>query len=56
MRKPYLTDVTDAEWVFIEPCLPAPKPGGRPRKHTVRETLNAIFYIIRKGTLGAFEV
>jgi putative transposase len=48
-RKRYLTDLTDAEWEIVEPYLPAPKSGGRPRLHSVREILNAIFYILRAG-------
>lgn len=48
-RKPYSTDLTDAQWKRIEPHVPAPKPGGRPRLHTIREILNAIFYILRAG-------
>jgi putative transposase len=48
-RKPYSTDLTDEEWKRIEPYVPAPKPGGRPRLHPIREILNAIFYILRAG-------
>jgi len=48
-RKPYSTDLTDAEWKIIEPHVPAPKSGGRPRLHSIREILNAIFYILRAG-------
>jgi transposase len=49
MRKPYSTDLSDAEWSCIEPHLPTPKATGRPRVHTLREVLNAIFYIVRSG-------
>jgi len=48
-RQPYPTDLSDVEWQHIEPYLPAPKPGGRPRVHSLREILNAIFYIVRSG-------
>lgn len=48
-RQPYPTDLSDVEWQRIEPHLPAPKPGGRPRVHSLREILNAIFYIVRSG-------
>ncbi len=48
-RKPYPTDLTNAEWERIEPHVPAPKPGGRPRRHPIREILNAIFYLLRAG-------
>jgi len=49
MRKACQTDLSDAEWAYIEPHLPAPKPGGRPRVHTVREILDSVFYVVRGG-------
>jgi putative transposase len=49
MRKPYPTDLSDAEWNYIEPHLPPPKGRGRPRIHSFREILDAIFYILRSG-------
>jgi putative transposase len=49
MRKPYLTDLSDAEWACLEPYLPAPKANGRPRVYPLREILNAILYIVRSG-------
>ena len=49
MRRAYQTDLSDAEWSHIEPLVPAPKAPGRPRVHTLREILNAIFYIVRSG-------
>src|SRR5829696_3422425 len=49
MRKPYPTDLSDAEWNYIEPHLPAPKGYGRPRNHTLREIINAVFYILKSG-------
>jgi putative transposase len=48
-RKQYSTDLTDAEWQRIEPHVPVPLAGGRPRLHPIREILNAIFYILRAG-------
>ena len=49
-RKAYHTDLKDKEWELIEECfkLEKKKPG-RPRKHTIREILNGIFYVIRTG-------
>src|SRR3712207_3734198 len=41
MRKPYPTDLSDAEWHYIEPHMPTPKGHGRPRTHDLREILNA---------------
>ena len=49
MRKTYPTDLSDAEWKYIEPHLPAPKGYGRPRTHDLREILNAIFYLLKSG-------
>src|ERR687897_2536255 len=49
MRRPYPTDLSDAEWLCLEPYLPTPKAPGRPRVHSLREILNAIFYIARSG-------
>ena len=49
MRKPYPTDLSDAEWNYIEPHLPAPKGHGRPRTHDLREILNAVFYLLKSG-------
>ena len=48
-RKPYPSDLTDAQWQIIEPLLPPPKPGGRPRTTKLREVVNAIFYLNRGG-------
>jgi len=49
MRKPYPTDLSDAEWNYIEPHMPAPKGHGRPRIHSLREILNAVFYLLKSG-------
>jgi putative transposase len=49
MRKPYSTDLSDAEWACLEPHLLAPKANGRPRLYPLREILNAIFYVVRSG-------
>ncbi len=48
-RKPYPTDISDAEWRLLQPHVPQPKLGGRPATHWRREIVNAIFYIIRSG-------
>src|SRR5918992_1675750 len=49
MRKTYHTDLSDAEWAYLEVHLPTPQSYGRPRVHPPREILNAIFYIVRSG-------
>jgi transposase len=49
MRRAYLTDLSDAEWECIKGLLPTPENEGRPRLHSLREILNAIFYVARSG-------
>jgi putative transposase len=49
MRKPYRTDLTDAQWKLIKPLIPPPRPGGRPREVNMREVLNTLFYQDRTG-------
>ena len=48
-RKAYPSDVSDAEWVLLEPHIPAPGKGGRPATHARREIVNAIRYVLRTG-------
>jgi putative transposase len=48
-RKPYPSDLTDDQWAVLEEMIPPAKPGGCPRKHDMRELLNALFYITREG-------
>ena len=45
----YQTDLTDAEWTVIGPLMPQPAACGRPPIWTMREVLNAIFYVLRGG-------
>jgi len=42
MRKAYQSDLSDAEWSYLEPHLPVPEFTGRPKTHSTREILNAI--------------
>jgi putative transposase len=49
MRKLYPTDLSDAEWKCIQPHLPAPTGHGRPRTHSLRDILNAVFYVLKSG-------
>ena len=49
MRKAYQTNLTDAEWSWLESYLPAPKANGRPRIYPPREILDAIFYVLKSG-------
>jgi putative transposase len=45
----YPTDLSDDEWRLLEPYLPAPKWRGRPRLHSTREILNAVFFYVLKS-------
>jgi len=45
----YPSDLTDAEWVLVEPAIPPAKRGGRPRDVNLREVLNGIFYVLSTG-------
>ena len=45
----YPSDVTDAEWALIEPLIPAAKRGGRRRKTDMRQTFNAVMYLLSTG-------
>ena len=48
-RKPYKSDLTDAEWVIIEPLIPPAKKGGHPRTVDMREIINGMFYVLKTG-------
>jgi putative transposase len=50
-RRPYPSDLTDAQWEVLQSVLPKPKGGkpGRPRTYPLREIWNAIFYQARTG-------
>jgi transposase len=49
-RRPYPSDLSDAQWRVLAPLIPPPKPGGRPRSADVRAVVNAILYVARNGT------
>ena len=48
-RKPYPSDLTDAQWAVIAPLLPSPCAIGGPRTTKLRDLCNAIFYVDREG-------
>ena len=47
--KRYPSDLTDEEWLAIEPILPRPAERGRKRTTDLREVVNAIRYMVRSG-------
>ena len=48
-RRPYPSDLTDAQWARLAPLLPPAKPGGHPRTVDLREVVNGILYLLREG-------
>lgn len=48
-RKAYPSDLSHEQWAIIEPMLPPEVPAGRPRITSLREVLNAIFYVLSTG-------
>lgn len=48
-RKPYPSDLNDAEWQPLAPLIPPAKSGGRHRTVDMREILNGLFYVNRTG-------
>ncbi len=50
MRKRYPTDLSEEEWSKIADLFNTdPKKGGRPSKHSRKEIVDAIFYILSAG-------
>ena len=44
-----IPDLPNAEWTRLRSCLPSPKAEGRPRIHSLRDVLDAIFYVLKSG-------
>ncbi len=49
IRKPYPSDLTDAQWEELAPLLPPAKDGGRHRSADLREIINGVLYVLRGG-------
>jgi transposase len=47
-RKPYRSDVTDAQWEQLQRLVPKPARTGRPREDE-REVFNGILYVLSTG-------
>jgi transposase len=45
----YPSDLTDAEWVLVEPLIRPAKRGGNKRRVDVREIVNGLMYILSTG-------
>jgi transposase len=50
----YPSDLTDREWEYITPPHPARYTGGPDRKTSMRQVVNAVFYITRTGSLWRY--
>ena len=49
MRKSYTSDLTDAQWLLIEPLIPPARTGGDRRTSDMREVVDGIFYVLKNG-------
>ena len=48
-RNSYPSDLTDEQWLLIEPHIPPEKHGGRHRKVDMRQIINGLLYQSRTG-------
>lgn len=48
-RKPYPSDVSDAEWSFVAPYLALLPEGAGQRRHPLREVFNGLRYLVKTG-------
>ena len=48
-RKPYPSDLTDSQWLIIEPLIPPERWGGRTRSVDMRQVVNGILYLLRSN-------
>ena len=51
-RRPYPSDLTDAQWAIVEPLVVRPPRAdgrGRPREVDLREVVNALLYVLHEG-------
>lgn len=48
-RRAYSSDLRDGERALLEPFVPGVKSGGSPARHSPREIVNAILYVVGGG-------
>ncbi len=48
-RKPYPSDVSDAEWALVAPYLTLLREDAGQRAHSLREVFNGLRYVVRSG-------
>jgi transposase len=49
-RKPYPSDVTDDEWMFVAPYLTLMREDAPQREHDLREVFDALRWMVRSGS------
>jgi putative transposase len=49
MSTTYPRERSDAEWMCVQRYLPPISTPGRPRTHSLRRILDAVFYVVRTG-------
>ena len=45
----YPSDLTDAEWAYVEPLIPPAKRGGGKRRVDMRDVMNGVMYVLSTG-------
>src|SRR4051795_2230371 len=48
-RKPYPSDVSDAEWAFLVPYLTLMREDAPQREYALRDVFNAVRYVVKTG-------
>src|SRR5918999_6405819 len=49
-RKPYPSDVSDEEWMFVAPYLALVREDAPQREYDLREVLNGLRWVLRTGS------
>lgn len=49
-RKPYPSDVSDEEWIFVAPYLALVREDAPQRDHDLREVFNGLRWVVRTGS------
>ena len=48
-RKPYPSDLSNAQRAVLEPLIPPANPDTRPRKHPMRRVVEALLHVVKEG-------
>lgn len=49
MRKHYTSDLSDEQWLLVEPLIPPQRSGGNRRTTNMRDVVDAILYLTKNG-------